>query len=315
MSSAVLFQLVSWVASVSFLAWLIIDSVRKRHVTPLLAMSIGMFSICWMEAPFDFSTWCQFNPELPRIPAWGPLGMTAGGLPWIAPVGYVMFCAIPIAIIVWLAPKVSARRGTNHVRTLLVVGFAVGFVWDAIFEQVGNRMGWWRYARGYDGLTLYAGTPYLLTLTVPIFMGTLFAVCAYLVGRVDDKGHTMLQNWGIARSAERPGPWLILSTVVVTQLIFIVLFVPNAIAKWTNIAGTKSSLPLWPGLAPQSGTAPSQLAGVGGFILAAALLGLLALATIAILRLDPLARSAPPSKGGQASPAINHRQRTPVITP
>jgi hypothetical protein len=220
--------------------------------------------------------------------------MTAGGLPTLAPFGYVMFCAIPIAIIVWLASKLRGRLSFNYIRMLLVIGFGVGFVWDFFFEQIGNRSGWWRYARGYEGLTLFEGTPYLITLTIPIFMGTLFALCAYLVGRIDDNGHTLLQNWAIARSPERPGPWLILSTVVLTQVIFIVLFVPNLTAKLMNIAGTKSSLPLWDGLQPQRGTEPSQFAGIGGFVLAATLLGMLAVAVVTIVRLDPLARSMPP---------------------
>ena len=76
----------------------------KSH---LLAMGIAMFALFWLEAPFDWTTWCQFNPELARMPGGAPFGMSAGGPPWIAPVGYIMFCAIPVALTAWIAPKGS----------------------------------------------------------------------------------------------------------------------------------------------------------------------------------------------------------------
>jgi hypothetical protein len=291
MSNAALFELASWTVSIGFILLLTAHSVRVRRVTPILAMAIGLGAIFWMEAPFDWATWCQFNPELPRIPAWGPLGMTAGGLPWVAPFGYVMYCAIPPVFIAWVSPKIAARLGTNPIRTLLLFGFGFSFFYDIAFQQLGSRMEWWRYARGYDGLTLFAGTPYLLTLTIPVFMATLYALCAYLVGRVDTNGHTFLEVWSRRRSAHRPGPWLVFSTVVVTQLIFAILFLPNMIAKLANVAGTQSSLPLFAGLEPQEASEPSQFSTVGGLLLLATLLGLFGLAVAVILKRDPQSRA------------------------
>jgi len=296
MSSAGLFQLASWVSAVVLVGALLVDSMRKRRVTPMLAMTVALWSIFWMEAPYDWATWTQFNPALPRIPAWGPLGMTAGGLPWIAPIGYIMYCALPVAIIVWAAPRIANRLGTNRIRTLLTVGVVFSFCWDVCFQIFGTHIGWWRFSRGYNGLTIFAGTPYLFTLTISIFTATLFTVCAYLVGRVDDHGRSPLERWAHARSASRPGLWLIVASVAVTQVIFAVLFVPNLIAKLANVAGTTSSLPLFDGLAPQPGSEPSAYATAGGLTLAAVLIAMLAAAIYTIVRLDPQAHTPAPAR-------------------
>ncbi len=96
-SAAIVFLLVGW------------QCFRQKRVTPLMVMSIAVLSIFWMEAPFDWVTWCQFAPELPRFPAWGPLGMTAGGLPLLAPPGYVMYIGIIVCVTVWITHKLPNR--------------------------------------------------------------------------------------------------------------------------------------------------------------------------------------------------------------
>src|SRR5437879_2257166 len=92
----------------------ILLSVRNRRVQPGLWLSIAALSIFWMEAPYDWSMYAQFNPAFAKFPHWGPLGITYGGLPLMATIGYVMYFGVPTVIALSFAPRVAKRFTMNR---------------------------------------------------------------------------------------------------------------------------------------------------------------------------------------------------------
>ena len=220
-----------------------LTSVRRRRVTPGLWLSIALLSIFWMESPYDWAMYAQFNPAFGRFPDWGPLGMTYRGLPLMAPIGYVMYFGVPTAIALAVARRLVRRTSIRRPYALLAAGLAIGTLWDLTWEITGTRTGMWRFARTAPGFALWSGTKYQVPIYCFIAMGTFIMVCTYITGRLNDRGETVFET--IRWSNGRPTLANLVGFVIVVHVAYALTMAPHVITKVAGMQTTTSSEPLF----------------------------------------------------------------------
>jgi hypothetical protein len=296
-----LFEMMTYVIAFSVVALLIWLSLRQGRVTPLLAGSIAMVSTFWMEGPFDWAMWCQFNPEFERFPiTWGPFGLTDGGLVALVPAGYAFFLAIPVTVCSVLARRIAAASGFNPIAVLLAVGLAFGVLWDLPNQLLGVYAGWWRYARGPAGITLNAGTQHTYSLGELFFLSTFIMMCTYFIARRDEQDRTLMEAWAARHffSSLNRSIANIAATCVIVNALFVFLFVPFLITRIFNLFTETYTGPLFARLRPPSGDLPDPSLGWSGTLV---ILGYVSIALVvfvgAVMRWDPQARR-------EAAPAL-----------
>jgi hypothetical protein len=224
----------AYVGGFAFLAAGIYLSVRKRGLHPLLLVCISAISISWIEAPYDWAVYAQFPEAIPRMPSWWPLNMTWGGLPASVPPGYISYFVLPAVIGAALGRRLSARFGWRRPITLLNCGLVVGFFWALFFNAiVGARLGVFAYGRVIPGLALFEGTKHQYPLYDSLALGLQMMVFAYVLGRTDPDGRTVIDMWAESRATSRVGS-AVLSIVAVIALGHVVygsVFAPHLVTK------------------------------------------------------------------------------------
>jgi Spirocyclase AveC-like len=199
----------AYVGGLAFVALGVVLSVRRRRLHPLLLVCIAAISFSWIEAPYDWAMYAQFPPAIPRMPGWWPLDVTWGGLPASVPPGYIAYFVLPAVIAAALGRRLSAKLGWRRPLTLLTAGLVVGFVWAFLFNAIiGARLGVFHYDRVIPGLALWEGTRHQYPLYDALAMGLQVMVFAYLIGRTDPEGRTVVDAWADARTPSCPSsPW------------------------------------------------------------------------------------------------------------
>src|SRR5262249_18510727 len=142
---------------------------------------------------------------LPRMPSWWPLNMTwGGGLPQSVPLGYVSYFGIPALASVGLALWISKSFKLNRPIALLAVGLVVGFFYALFFNgYIGAKLGVFHYGRVIPGLAIRAGTIEQYPLYDSLAMGVQVMVVAYLLGRTDTQGRTIIDAWADSKTKSR----------------------------------------------------------------------------------------------------------------
>jgi vacuolar-type H+-ATPase subunit I/STV1 len=250
----------AWIGGSAFLLVAIYLTIRRRRLHPLLLVCIAAISISWIEAPYDWAVYAQFAPGIPRMPSWWPLDMTWGGLPASVPVGYISYFATPAiagaALGRWLSSKFQWRLPT----TLLCVGLVVGFVWAVFFNGfLGARTGIFYYGRVIPGLALRQGTKHQYPLYDALAMGVMVMVFAYLLGRTDADGRTVIERWAESKSPSRllSNVLSVFGVIVIANLLYGAVFAPHLTAKlegWETAGPTANLFPSVPNQ-PLYGTA------------------------------------------------------------
>ena len=167
-------------------------------------MCISAISFSWIEAPYDWAMYAQFPPAIPRMPSWWPMNMTWGGLPASVPPGYISYFVLPAVIAAFIGRRLSSRFQWRRPLTLLGAGLTVGFLWALLFNAfIGARLGLFHYGRVIGGLAIRAGTKHQYPLYDALAMGVLVMVFAYLLGRTDSQGRTIVDAWAESRSKSR----------------------------------------------------------------------------------------------------------------
>lgn len=224
-----------WVGGLGFLAAGIVLSVRRRRLHPLLLVCISAMSISWIEAPYDWAVYAQFPPELPRMPSWWPVNMTwGGGLPSSVPAGYMSYFAIPAVLGAGLGRRLSDRFGWRRPQTLLGTGLIVGFCWALVFNAgLGAQLGVFYYGRVIPGLAIFEGTIHQYPVYDAIAMGLQMMVFTYLLGRVDEHGRNVIDQWADGRSTTRLASslWSIGAVVVLGHAVYGAVFAPHLVTK------------------------------------------------------------------------------------
>lgn len=244
----------AYIGGLAFLAIGAYLTHRRRRLQPLLLVCIAAVSISWIEAPYDWAMYAQFAPAIPRMPSWWPLNMTWGGLPASVPVGYISYFVTPSLLGAALGRWLSSRFHWRRPITLLSVGLVTGFVWAFLFNGIlGARTGIFYYGRVIPGLAVWEGTKHQYPLYDAIAMGVMVMVFAYILGRTDPEGRTVVESWASRRS--RSTLWSavlsILGVVVVANLLYGAVFMPHLVTKLNGQVTAGPTAPLFPGVENQ----------------------------------------------------------------
>lgn len=219
----------------AFVAAGVILSVRRGRLHPLLLICISAISFSWIEAPYDWAVYAQFPPELPRMPAWWPMNMTwGGGLPLAVPPGYIAYFVLPAVMAAGLGRRLCEAYGWRRPLSLLLTGLLVGCVWAFTFNAVfGPRFGVFYYGRVIEGLALWEGTRYQYPLYDALAMGVQMMMFAYLLGRTDAQGRTVVEIWSDSRTRTRFRSALlsIAAFIVIGHAVYLSVFAPHLATK------------------------------------------------------------------------------------
>jgi hypothetical protein len=244
----------AYVGGFVFVAAGVVLSVRRRRLHPLLLACIAAISFSWIEAPYDWAMYAQFPPAIPRMPSWWPLDMTWGGLPASVPPGYIAYFVLPAVIGAALGRRLSARYRWRRPLTLLTVGLVVGCVWAFLFNAIlGARLGVFHYGRVIPGLALWEGTKHQYPLYDALAMGVQVMVFAYLLGRTDPDGRTVIHTWADAKAKGRFQSSLlsVLAVVVLGHALYGSVFAPHLVTKSLDLVTAGPTEQLFPGVQNQ----------------------------------------------------------------
>jgi hypothetical protein len=300
----VVFETACWVgfpALVGTFAW---QSIRRRRVQTGLWLALGILCMSWLESPYDNTMYAVFHPDFHRLPAWGPIGATQGGLPVIAPPGYVVYFLLPAVIAVPIARWAMRRFAWREPYALLGMGLAVGMIWDGVIETgQASMLHLWTFTRTAPGLTVFPGTVAQVPVTVYLAMGLFIMAATYLLGRRVD-GEAVLERWVAVRT--RPGARRTVATavtyIVAAHIVYVATMIPHAITKLAGMLTLAGPLQPYPQIAPQP--AGLQTNGpLGAAILVVWLIGLAVGAFVLARRYDPALRS----------PRVADSAATPVV--
>jgi hypothetical protein len=244
----------AYIGGFTFLALGMYRSYRRRRLDPLLLICFSAISISWIEAPYDWAVYAQFPPAIPRMPSWWPLNMTWGGLPAAVPPGYISYFVLPAVIAAFVGRRLSSRFRWRRPVTLLGVGLTVGFLWAFLFNAIlGARLGIFYYGRVISGLALWEGTKHQYPLYDALAMGVVAMVFAYVLGRTDSEGRTIIDQWADSRSSGRlqSAVLSVVAFVVLGHAVYGAVFAPHLVTKLAGLVTAGPTEQLFPGVPNQ----------------------------------------------------------------
>jgi len=244
----------AYVGGITFVVLGLVFSVRRRRLHPLLLVCIAAISFSWIEAPYDWAMYAQFDPAIPRMPSWWPLNVTWGGLPASVPPGYIAYFVLPAVIGAALGRWLSARYGWRRPVVLLNVGLVVGFLWALFFNAIiGARLGVFYYGRVIPGVALWQGTKHQYPVYDAVAMGVQMMVFTYILGRTDPDGRTVIDVWADARGRSRlqSSVLSILAVVLLGHVVYGMVFAPHLVTKLRGDVTAGPDAPLFDGVPNQ----------------------------------------------------------------
>ena len=244
----------AYVGGISFVAAGVVLTVRRRRLHPLLLVCISAISFSWMEAPYDWAVYAQFDPAIPRMPSWWPLNMTWGGLPASVPIGYVAYFVLPAIVGAALGRALSAKFGWRRPLALLNTGLVVGFLWALFFNAfIGAQLGVFSYGRVIPGLALWEGTKHQYPLYDAVAMGVQMMVFTYILGRTDPDGRTIIDMWSDskARTPLLSAGLSIIAVIALGHVVYGAVFAPHLATKLSGEVTAGTDEPLFEGVPNQ----------------------------------------------------------------
>jgi Spirocyclase AveC-like len=244
----------AYIQAFVFLGIGVVLSFRQRRLHPLLLVCISAASFSWIEAPYDWAMYAQFPPALPRMPDWWPLNMTWGGLPAAVPPGYMGYFALPAVLGAALGRWLSSKFQWRAPITLLITGLAVGCVWAFLFNAIlGARLGVFHYGYVIEGLALWPGTKHQYPLYDTLAMGVQMMVFAYLLGRSDPQGRSIIEVWANSKTTSRLRASLlsIAAVIVIGHALYLSVFAPHLVTKMLGLVTVGPAEQLFEGVPNQ----------------------------------------------------------------
>ena len=276
----VVFETLCWVVFFSMFGTFAYLSYKRGRVLPGLWFVLGIFAMSWIEAPFDNAMYAQFHPDFHRLPAIGPIGMTQGHLPVIAPPGYIMYFLLPALIGVGVAKLIIKRFNTNRVNTLMASGLAAGILWDVAIEGLqAQYLHLWTFSRVAPGLALSNGMG-LLPSYVPLAMAAFVVFACVVIGNTTPEGESVIDVWAKSKTSST-GARLGLQAVtyvVLCNVVYGATYLPHAITKYAGMLTQTGVVVPYPGqiaMQPESG-GPQSNGVLGAIILWGLLIGCVA---------------------------------------
>ena len=98
---------------------------------------------------------------------------------------------------------------------------------------LGARLGVFYYGRVIPGLALWEGTKHQYPLYDAVAMGVQMMVFAYLLGRTDEEGRTVIEVWADSKAKRRLQSSLlsVAAVVVIGQCVYGAVFAPHLVTK------------------------------------------------------------------------------------
>ena len=273
----VVFETLCWLVFFSMLGTFTYLSYKRGRILPGLWFVLGIFAMSWIEAPFDNAMYAQFHPDFHRLPAIGPIGMTQGQLPVIAPPGYIMYFLLPALIAVGIAKLIIKRFDTDRVNTLVSCGLAVGIIWDASIEGLQAQfLHLWTFSRVVPGLAVSNGMG-LLPAYIPLAMAAFIVFAAVVVGNTTPEGDSVVDVWAKSKT---PSPVIRLALqatayIVLCNVVYAATYLPHAITKYGGMLTQTGVVVPYPGkiaMQAESG-APQSNGALGAIIMWGLLIG------------------------------------------
>ena len=277
----VVFETLCWLVFFSMLGTFTYLSYKRGRILPGLWFVLGIFAMSWIEAPFDNAMYAQFHPDFHRLPAIGPIGMTQGQLPVIAPPGYIMYFLLPALIAVGIATLIVKRFDTNRVNTLVFCGLAVGIIWDLSIEGLqAQYLHLWTFSRVVPGLAISNGMG-LLPAYISLAMAAFIVFAAVVVGNTTPDGDSVLDVWAKSKTTSRGNRLALqaIAYIVLCNLVYAATYLPHAVTKYAGMLTRTGVLVPYPGkiaMQPESG-GPQSNGALGAIIMWGLLIGCVAL--------------------------------------
>jgi hypothetical protein len=277
----VVFETACWVVFFSMLGTFTYLSYKRRRVLPGLWFVLGIFAMSWIEAPFDNAMYAQFHPDFHRLPAIGPISMTQGQLPVIAPPGYIMYFLLPALIAVGIAKLIIKRRRTNRVNTLMACGLAVGILWDVSIEGLQAQfLHLWTFSRVVPGFAISNGMG-LLPAYIALAMAAFIAFAAVVIGNTTPEGDSVIDVWAASKSTSAGGRLRLqaIAYILACNVVYASTYLPHAVTKYAGMLTQTGVLVPYPGeiaMQPESG-GPQSNGLLGAIIMWGLLIGCVAL--------------------------------------
>jgi hypothetical protein len=206
-----LFEVASAASLIGIIYFFVVRSVRTRRVHPGIWLTLAIIAISWLEAPFDRAMYVQFHPDMYRLPPVGPLAATHGGLPVVAPAGYVMYYLLPALVAIAIVDRLAVRWRLDRRRALVLVSVAIGLAFDLIMQFGPARLvPIWVFSRTAPYVTAFPGTRGQVPLYEPLAMALMITWSACLLGMRDANGDTHIER-GARRWARSPGRRLVVT--------------------------------------------------------------------------------------------------------
>ncbi|MGH3641642.1 MAG: spirocyclase AveC family protein [Mycobacterium sp.] len=237
MSAANWFEIVSAVAFVALLVWVVIDTRKRGELGVLGLLAFAGFSIFWQEFYADWGAYLLWTPDFHMLP-WGSTTWTTPDKPAMNLTSYPVF--MTAAFLAMLALQKWAGRRWPRVHPLvlsLVTAGPVLIVFNLVMEYVSvETLGLWTYVDTVGPVVHSdAGTMPLLYPNIPF--GLFGAVTAFLIGWTNAEGRPRFEALiakpalphGLKRDVLRAVAWIL--TFNVTYWLF--LITPTLVLRLT----------------------------------------------------------------------------------
>jgi hypothetical protein len=275
------FEIICFVSFAVFVGGFAYLSYQRRRIVPALWIVLGIVAMSWLESPYDNAMYAQFHPDFHRMPDWGPIGMTEGQLPWIAPIGYNFYFLLPALIAVALANALVKRTNWSRTSTLLAVGLGVGMLWDFTIEVLqAQYLHLWTFSRAVPGLAVSNDMGLYPSYTA-LAMGSFIMGATYLIGNLTADGDSVIDAWAKSRSTSPVGLFLLqaFGYVGFCTALYLSKYIPLAIAKYAGMLTQTGVLIPYPGdigMQPES-AAPQSNGALGAVVVWGLLVGFVVL--------------------------------------
>ncbi|WP_375483039.1 spirocyclase AveC family protein [uncultured Mycobacterium sp.] len=256
--AVVAFEILCWSVFAALLIAEAYSSYRRRKILPGLWMALGILSMSWIEAPFDNAMYVQFHPDFHRLPPWGPIGMTQGLLPVIAPPGYTMYFLLPAIVAAGLANLLIRRYRLGRANTLLAAGLVIGSLFDLAIESLqAQYLHLWVFSRVVPGFPVSSGIG-LVPSYVPLAMGCFIMAVTYVLGNVNAAGDSVIDVWARTHFASptRRRVAQAFGYILFCNALYLLTYLPHAITKYLGMVTHTGVIEPFPGaigVQPESG--------------------------------------------------------------
>ena len=133
-------------------------------------------------------------------------------------------------------------------------GLVVGCVWAFLFNAIlGARLGVFHYGYVIEGLALWPGTKHQYPLYDTLAMGVQMMVFAYLLGRTDSQGRSIIEVWAVSKTKSRLRSSLlsIAAVIVIGHAVYLSVFAPHLATKMLGLVTVGPAEQLFEGVPNQ----------------------------------------------------------------